>query len=270
MKTIIVIPARYGSERFPGKPLALIAGKSMLHRVCELALNAARSVNIEVEVLVATDDTRIMNHVEELGVEAVMTPEHCKTGSDRILSAISQLSDQPDYVVNLQGDAPLTPPHFVEAILKELHSNETAQWVTPVTQLSWQELDLFRINKQSTPFSGTTVILDAQDQTIWFSKNILPAIRNELKLREESSDSPVFRHIGIYGSTLKMLQTFATLKQSPYELLEGLEQLRLLENGFRIKAVKVHYGDHPAMSGVDTPEDAKRAEELIINYQASP
>ena len=269
MKSAIMIPARYSSTRFPGKPLAMIAGKTMLRRVCEIAFNAAHRIGGDIEVLVATDDERIMTHAREIGVKALMTPHHCNTGTDRILAAVKQLTEQPDFILNLQGDAPLTPVHFVEAVLKELLSNQSAQWVTPVTQLSWNELDALRDQKRITPFSGTTVILDHHNHAVWFSKNIIPAMRNEEKLREQSDDSPVYRHIGLYGSSLKMLQTYATLEQTPYEVLEGLEQLRLLENGYQIRVVKVKYGDHPAMSGVDSPEDAKRAEELLLKYGVS-
>ncbi len=266
MKSAIIIPARYHSARFPGKPLAMIGEKTMLQRVCEIALEAAHQINGETSIMVATDDDRIMAHASEIGIQAILTSQNCRTGTDRILSAVKQLSRQPDFILNLQGDAPLTPPHFIEAVLNELLSNKKAQWVTPVTQLSWEALDQLREDKQTTPFSGTTAILDDQNHAIWFSKNIIPAIRNEAKLREKTPNSPIFRHIGLYGSTHEMLQTYTTLEQTPYEILEGLEQLRLLENGYRIHAVKVDYGDHPAMSGVDTPEDAKRAEALMLEY----
>ena len=267
MKAVIIIPARYHSTRFPGKPLIFLAGKTLLNRVCDIALYAATRVPMEVEVIVATDDQRIVSHAESIGVQAVLTPQHCKTGTERAFATVEQLKIQPDAIVNLQGDAPLTPVHFVEAILQELSSDQSIQWVTPVAQLSWQELDQLRENKKTTPFSGTTVILDHQDRAVWFSKNIIPAIRDEKKLRHRDKSSPVYRHIGLYGSTLEMLRIYANLSQSPHEVLEGLEQLRLLENGYQIHVVKVYYGDHPAMSGVDTPEDAKRAEDLILKHK---
>ncbi len=263
MKAVIIIPARYHSTRFPGKPLISLAGKTLLNRVCDIALYAATRVQMEVEVIVATDDQRIVSHAESIGVQAVRTPQDCETGTDRAFAAVEQLKIQPDAIVNLQGDAPLTPVHFVEAILRALSSDRSIQWVTPVAQLSWQELDQFRENKKTTPFSGTTVILDHRERAVWFSKNIIPAIRDEKKLRDRTKISPVYRHVGLYGCTLEMLRIYANLSQSPHEILEGLEQLRLLENGYQIRVVKVRYGNHPAMSGVDTPEDAKRAEDLI-------
>ena len=274
MRAAIVIPARYHSTRFPGKPLFPIAGKTLLHRVCGIALHAAARVEgsgvpRQVEVMVATDDQRIMSHAESIGVRALLTSQHCKTGTERTLAAVEQLKIKPDAILNLQGDAPLTPVHFVEAILQKFFSDQAIQWVTPVAQLSWQELDQLREHKKTTPFSGTTVILDQQERAVWFSKKIIPAIRNEKKSRKTMNASPVYRHIGLYGSTLKMLRTYANLAQTPYEILEGLEQLRLLENGYQIQAVKVQYGNHPAMSGVDTPEDAKRAEDLILKHKVS-
>lgn len=266
MRAAIIIPARYQSSRFPGKPLAIIAGKTMLQRVCEIALAASDGIAGQVETFVATDDERIIAHVQTIGVKAIMTSPDCKTGTDRILAAIDQLTEPPDFILNLQGDTPLVPVHFVETVMNTLISDSAVQWITPVTPLSWGELDQLREHKKITPFSGTTVIVDQHDQAVWFSKNIIPAIRNEKELRTHGGDSPVFRHIGIYGCSSEMLRIYSQLEQTPYEVLEGLEQLRLLENGYRIRVVKVRYGSYPTLSGVDTPEDAQRAEDLLKKH----
>ena len=193
-KTLIVIPARYGSSRLPGKPLMQIAGKSMLQHVCEAAMLAAKQV-VGVEVLVATDDQRILQHAKTLGVAAVMTPEDCATGTDRIIAAVNELKNKPDAVLNLQGDAPLTPVSLISAMLNALNVATDKQVVTPVVQLSWEQLDSLRQTKQTSPFSGTTAIVNTQQQALWFSKNIIPAIRNEDKLRLASQLSPGSQHL---------------------------------------------------------------------------
>ncbi len=262
-QSLIVIPARYQSSRFPGKPLAMIAGKTLLQRVFEIAQEASANLQ-EVEVVVATDDERIKTHAHDLGATVVMTPIECKTGSDRALAASLMMENKPEIIVNLQGDAPLTPPHFVRSILITLMNNPDCDVATPVAQLSWQALDDLRESKSSRPFSGTTAIVDEHNNALWFSKHIIPAMRQEEKLRAQSSFSPIFRHIGLYGYRFSALQQFVSLPEGHYEALEGLEQLRFLEHGMRIKAVKVDYGQLPSMSGVDTPEDAKKAEQLLM------
>jgi len=266
--SIIVIPARYQSSRFPGKPLAMIGAKTLLERVFEIAQEASKDL-ANVSVVVATDDERIQAHAESLGAVVVMTPIDCKTGSDRALAACEHLETQPDIVVNLQGDAPLTPPHFVRSILSALINDPQCDVATPIAQLSWQALDELRQSKAQRPFSGTTAVIDEHDNALWFSKHIIPALRQEEKLRAQSDLSPVYRHVGLYGYRLKALQEFVNLPEGRYEALEGLEQLRFLENGMRIKAVKVDYGLLPSMSGVDTPEDAKKAEKLLAAMEVS-
>lgn len=264
-RIVVVIPARYNSSRFPGKPLACIAGQTMLSRVYDIAKAATQNIH-HVEVIISTDDERIKTHAESFGAKVVMTSTDCPTGSDRALNACTQLNEIPDIVVNLQGDAPLTPPHFVQSILTALLNDSEIDIATPVVQLDWQELDKLRKQKLRAPFSGTTTILNKQGNALWFSKQIIPAIRKEKQLRQQSLLSPVFRHIGLYGYQFKALKKFVHLPVGEYEALEGLEQLRMLENGFSIKAVQVSYNDLPAMSGVDTPEDLKIAEALIQEH----
>jgi 3-deoxy-manno-octulosonate cytidylyltransferase (CMP-KDO synthetase) len=264
-RAAIIIPARYHSTRLPGKPLEKIAGKTMLARVCDIAKKAADIVD-GAEILVATEDKRIAEHAESCGVRGVLTSSRCKTGSDRALEAIAHLKEKPDFIVNLQGDAPLTPPDFVAAVLTEFYSNPDLEVVTPVAQLDWDALDLLRRHKQDTPLSGTTAIIGKSNEALWFSKNIIPAIRDEEEMRKNKKLSPVFRHIGIYGFRSDILKRFVRLPQSRYEILEGLEQLRMLENNISIRAVLVDYKGRPAMSGIDSPEDILRAEELLKQY----
>jgi 3-deoxy-manno-octulosonate cytidylyltransferase (CMP-KDO synthetase) len=131
--------------------------------------------------------------------------------------------------------------------------------------MSWEDLDEMRVRKQETPFSGTSCIVNAQDEALWFSKNILPAIRKEDQLRATEPLSPVWRHIGLYGYKRSALEAFVALPEGHYERLEGLEQLRFLENGFRMRAVKVP-AFPSAMWGIDTPQDAAHAESLIAKH----
>lgn len=260
MKTLIVIPSRYASTRFPQKPLHMIAGKSLLARVASIARLCAER-DADVTYVVATDHTTIKSHADELGVPVVMTDPHLPSGTDRALAAADQVAPDADFIVNLQGDAPFTPPSYITAIIQAGRTTPLDA-VTPVVQMSWEDLDELRARKRETPFSGTTCVLSADSEALWFSKNILPAMRKENALREASPVSPVWRHIGLYGYKRRALEAFVALEEGYYESLEGLEQLRFLENGMRMQAVKVPAAPS-AMWGIDTPQDAAHAEALI-------
>ncbi len=265
MRTALIIPARYGSTRLPGKPLAMIVGQTLLQRVVKIA-QAASKGDPSISLVVATDDERIGRHADELGVKWVMTPVSCPTGTDRAAETVKQLAEKPDFVINLQGDAPLTPPDFIAAMI-EAYRDAPCDMVTPVTQMTWERLDKLRENKKTTPFSGTTAVFDAQTGIAhWFSKNIIPAVRKEEKLREQGPLSPVWRHIGLYGYKREMLERFVTLPEGKFEKLEGLEQLRAIEHGYKIKCVPVDYAGRASMSGVDSPEDITRCEALIAKH----
>ncbi len=259
MQTLIIIPARYGSTRFPGKPLFSIKGKTLLQRVIRIAEKA--SEGNDARFLVATDHKDIMEHCVELGAPAVMTDPDLPSGTDRALAAIEADGSDPDFIINLQGDAPFTPAAHVSQLIKAAKSLD-GEVFTPVIRLDWEALDQLRERKKVTPFSGTTCVRAQDGKAFWFSKNILPAIRKEAEMRKINRLSPVFRHIGLYGYRKEALQTFATLDQGIYEVMEGLEQLRFIENGMSVHAVEV---DTPAisMSGVDTQEDAELAIQLI-------
>jgi len=262
LKIAIIIPARYGSTRLEGKPLIRLAGQTMLQRVAAIA-RAAAAGRPETQCLVATDDARIAAHCEEIGIQYAMTPAECPSGTDRVAKAVETLPQQPDFILNLQGDAPFTPPDFLQAMI-DAFIISPCDVVTPVTQLDWAQLDTLREQKKNTPSSGTCAVFSPHNgHAYWFSKNIIPAIRNEEKLRASESKSPVFRHIGLYGYSLAMLRRYSSLKESHFETLEGLEQLRMLENGYHIRCVQVDYAGRPSMSGIDSPEDVRRAENLL-------
>lgn len=262
--TIIVIPARMGSTRFPAKPLAEIASISMVRRTAAIAASLS-----DIDYVVATDHTDIMAHCQNYNIPTIMTQSELHSGSDRAFAAAKSMAKKRaksyDFVINLQGDAPFTPPSHVQAILDELRQQTDADIVTPYIRLTWDALDGLRRDKETTPFSGTTLITDKTGRAIWFSKQIIPAIRNEAELRKQSNHSPIRRHIGLYGYKFSALKAFISWPQSPYEALEGLEQLRALENGLTIQAVEVSPA-RVTTSGIDTPEDLARAEALIAKY----
>jgi 3-deoxy-manno-octulosonate cytidylyltransferase (CMP-KDO synthetase) len=259
---LIIIPARYQSTRLPGKPLLQLGNKTMLQHVCAVAIKAAAKIS-NVSVLVATDHQKIFDHAHEIGVSAVMTPEDCPSGTDRIIAAVAQLKDIPTAVINLQGDAPLTPVNVIESLINSLRIHTSKAVVTPIKQLNWEQLDILRANKISNPFSGTTVTFNKANEALWFSKQIIPAIRNEAELRSRSENSPIYQHLGLYGYTYDMLEVISKLPKGNYEQLEGLEQLRLLENGYKIITVPVLLDNLDAWRGVDTPDDAKFVTELL-------
>lgn len=260
MTRLIVIPARYGSTRFPAKPLAPIAGRTLLERVIDLARRATRSMP-DVQIVVATDHDAIRVHAEELGAEAVMTAPDIASGTGRALAAARTLSPAPRVVLNLQGDAPFVPENAISAVLEALE-RPGVDVATPVIRLDWPALDALREHKRGSPFSGTTCIRAPDGRALWFSKAVLPQIRGEAALRAAGPLSPVYRHLGLYGFALAALEAFEREPVSHYEALEGLEQLRLLEAGMTIQTVAVDAQAIP-ISGIDTPADAAAAERLI-------
>ncbi|MBU0801021.1 MAG: 3-deoxy-manno-octulosonate cytidylyltransferase, partial [Alphaproteobacteria bacterium] len=214
MKAAIIIPARYASTRFPGKPLALIGGQTMLSRVVAIA-NRAAAAHPGTAVMVATEDQRIMDYCATINAPCVMTPDDCPTGSDRVLAAAKLSGEQYDVLFSLQGDAPFTPLPAISAMLAAFATNPQHEVVTPVVRLRWPELDALRDSKKTTPFSGTTAVIDSTGRALWFSKNILPAIRKEDGLRKDEF-SPVHQHLGLYAYRTDILERFVNLPQGYY------------------------------------------------------
>lgn len=260
--TLVVIPARAGSSRLPRKPLRLIAGRTLLHRTIAMA-RAATAGLPHAKLLVATDDEEIAAHARAAGCDAAMTDSTIATGSGRALAAARQCENQPHFIVNLQGDSPFQPEGTVRAVIAALESG--ADVATPVIALDWPALDALRDHKTRSPFSGTTCARAPDGRALWFSKTIIPAIRDEHVLRQSRDRSPVWRHVGLYGYTLDALTRFESTPPTVLENLEGLEQLRLLELGIPITTVPVSPPSFDS-SGIDTEADIARVEALIATH----
>jgi 3-deoxy-manno-octulosonate cytidylyltransferase (CMP-KDO synthetase) len=260
---LIVIPARFASKRLPGKPLILIAGATLLERVVDVARHAA-DIAGNCDIVVATDDPRIAAHAETIGCPSVMTSPDIASGSGRAYAAATLRAAPPPIIVNLQGDAPFIPPDMVAELLTAARASDAA-CVTPVVRLDWAALDAMRTHKHDAPFSGTTCVRAADGRALWFSKTVLPAIREEAAMRADSPLSPVYRHLGLYAYRLEALERFEATPPTHYEQLEGLEQLRFLEMGLAVQTVEVMPPVH-AMSGIDTPADLALAEALIARW----
>lgn len=255
METLIVVPARFGSTRFPGKPLAEINGVSLIRRTVDIAARACNHIQ-DSGYVVATDNDNILDHCKAHNIPVVITSPDLASGTDRARAAYCRVAPEAKFVVNLQGDAPFTDVSHITACAKVLRSGSDV--ATPYVRLSWVDLDVLRENKKATPFSGTTLIHDTSGRALWFSKTIIPSIKHETKLRGLSSMSPVCRHIGLYLYTVEALERYIAMPRSHYETIEDLEQLRMIEAGFHVAAV----GVEPArisMSGIDSPEDLERA-----------
>jgi 3-deoxy-manno-octulosonate cytidylyltransferase (CMP-KDO synthetase) len=250
----IIIPARYGSTRYVGKPLAAIAGRTMIHRVWSLA-RAASTVGA---VVVATDDERIADHVRSFGGHAVMTPPECANGTERALVAAGTLDRPPAIVINLQGDAVLTPPWVIAALIDAMLEHQDVEVATPAVRMTSRDYEILRSAKQAGEVGGTTVTFDRRHNALYFSKSIIPFVRHAC----ESAPLPVFRHIGLYAYRLSTLHKLVGLDAGPLERAEQLEQLRALEHGISVRVVEVDYRGRTHWA-VDSPEDLERVEAIL-------
>jgi len=253
MSAIIVIPARYGSTRLPGKPLAQIAGKSLLERTWSIA----KAVQHIDGVYIATDDERIKHHAEGFGAEVIMTPVDLPNGTERVFHAVSTLSWTPDIILNLQGDAVLTPPWVIQTLMDRMLADATIGFATTAMRLSVEQYQQMVRSKQSGAVGGTTVVFDKQDNALYFSKSLIPFMR-----QVPCDPLPVFRHIGLYVYRHDVLKQYLALPPTELELIEGLEQLRALEHGIPIKVVQVDYRGR-SHCAVDSQADIDYVEQLI-------
>jgi 3-deoxy-manno-octulosonate cytidylyltransferase (CMP-KDO synthetase) len=267
-RVLIVIPARYASTRLPAKPLQLIKGKPMIQRVAEIAAFVCKQ-NEACSYVVATDHPAIEDFCKDHHLKVIMTSETCRNGTERCWEAVNKRNDKPQLIINLQGDNPLCPPWILQDIIDEWMQDKSAAVYTPCVLLDWTAYDRMVEAKKTTPYSGTTVLTDNKNYALAFSKSILPTIRKPEEARKAHPEqSPVRRHIGLYAYTYEALEKYFSLEESIYEkgYIEGLEQMRFLYNGLRIKMVDVDYHGRATTNGVDSPEDIRRVEAIIEQY----
>lgn len=246
MKIIGIIPARYGSTRFEGKPLALINGKMMIQRVYEQAEKADKLT----EVVVATDDKRIYDAVAGFGGKAVMTAADHKSGTDRCSEVIDKIGDGFDAVINIQGDEPYINPLQINQIA-ELISDRDAQLASLCKPINDYDELMSR--------NAVKVVFDKDGKALYFSRYAIPFMRNENDDRLRMSKRTFYKHIGIYAYKCDVLKTIAALPQSGLELSESLEQLRWLENGYTVRMGVTEFESF----SVDVPDDIVKIEKIF-------
>ena len=260
MSVLLVVPARFASSRYPGKPLAELRGatgeaKSLIRRSWE----AAMGVRGVARVVVATDDRRIREHAEAFGAEVVMTSEAHRNGTERCAEAFEALGGGFEVVVNLQGDAPLTPAWFVEELVAGLRASPDMQVATPVLRMDGAQLAAFREDRRAGRVGGTTAVFGAGGRALYFSKEVLPFTGRDYA---EGEATPAFHHVGVYAYRPGALRDYEGWEPGPLETLEGLEQLRFLENGVPVLCVEVEARGREFWE-LNNPEDGPRIEAMM-------
>lgn len=260
MSTLIVIPARHASTRYPGKPLVALRGaggevKSLIRRSWEAAI-AVRGAD---RVVVATDDARICEAAQAFGAEVVMTSSACRNGTERCAEAHDALGGTHDIVVNLQGDAPLTPPWFVEDLVAGLTADPLAEVATPVLRCDGATLNALLEDRRAGRVGGTTAVFGIDMSALYFSKEVIPFTGAPYGPGEAT---PVFHHVGVYAYRPAALAAYPRWEPGPLEGLEGLEQLRFLERGRRVLCVEVEARGRQFWE-LNNPEDVPRLERMM-------
>lgn len=260
MSVLIVIPARFASTRYPGKPLVPLTGAGgVAQTLIERSWHAAMAVAGVDRVVVATDDVRIKDAAEAFGAEVVMTSEACANGTERCAEAHATLGAGYDIVVNLQGDAPLTPAWFVEGLVEGLRDAPEAEIATPVLRCDGATLNGFLEDRKAGRVGGTTAVFGAQNQGLYFSKEVIPYTN---KSYDAEAETPVFHHVGVYAYRPDALDAYPSWTMGPLETLEGLEQLRFLENGRQILCVEVEARGRQFWE-LNNPEDVPKLEAMM-------
>lgn len=250
MSFTVIIPARYASTRLPGKPLAMIGNKSMIQRVYERAAAAGAA-----EVIVATDDQRIVDAVEAFGGRAMLTASHHQSGTERIAEVIDYLAIADDQVVvNVQGDEPFIPPEIIRQVADNLMNQRAAQMATLAVPIS-------NLDEVKNP-NAVKVVTDANGYALYFSRAPIPYERDALSHDRIGERAAYLRHIGIYAYRAGFVWRYVEWEPSPLEAIESLEQLRVLWYGERIHVAEA-IANPPA--GIDTPADLDRANQALLD-----
>ena len=260
MNTVILIPARYASSRYPGKPLVGLKGASGVSKaLIQRTVEAARRVSGASGVFVVTDDERIAEACAPARVGVIMTSSECRNGTERCAEALSQLHN-PDLVINLQGDALLTPATFVEALIAHMANAAQALVATPAMRLRQEEVEMLRREEAAGRIGGTTVVTDSRGFALYFSKRLIPHLP---QWAMEASPTAMKLHVGVYAYRPRALELYRETPLSELETLEGLEQLRFLDAGVDVAVVEVET-PHFALRELNNPEDVAPIEEALV------
>ena len=258
MSVVCVIPARYASSRYPGKPLVTLRGATgVATSLIERSWTAANAVDGFDAVYVATDDDRIAAAAEGFGAAVLMTSSDARNGTERCSEALDALGEV-EMVVNLQGDAPLTPPWFLEALISGLRADPNAALATPVLRCDAETLAAFKADRAAGRVGGTTAVFDAKNQGLYFSKEVVPFVPDG----PVPDPVPVFHHVGVYAYRPWALKAYPNWPIGPLEANEGLEQLRFLEAGHSITCVEVEARGAKFWE-LNNPEDVPRIEAML-------
>ncbi len=260
MSVLIVIPARYASSRYPGKPLVDLTGATGKARsLIERSWRAACEVSGVDRVVVATDDAMIQTAAEAFGAEVVMTSTDCANGTERCAQAHEALGGGYEIVVNLQGDAPLTPHWFVEGLIEGLRAAPDADIATPVLRCEGAMLAGLLTDRKEGRVGGTTAVFAADHKALYFSKEVIPFTA---RAYGDTEPTPVFHHVGVYAYRPDALAAYADWEVGPLETLEGLEQLRFMESGRSVLCVEVEARGRQFWE-LNNPSDVPRIEEMM-------
>ncbi len=260
MNSVILIPARFASSRFPGKPLVELKGAGGTTKpLIQRSVEAARLIAGISGVFVVTDDERIADACTKFGAGVIMTSPECRNGTERCAEALAQLHE-PDLVINFQGDALLTPPGFVESLIARMDEDSDALVATPAMRLRSGEVRALQAEEAAGRVGGTTVVTDTGGYALYFSKRLIPhlpagSLDGEL--------SPVRLHVGVYAYRPEALERYAATPVSELETLEGLEQLRFLGAGIPVAVVEVETPPF-ALRELNNPEDVAPIEQALI------
>lgn len=266
MSVLIVIPARYASTRYPGKPLAMLTGADGTKRsLIERSWRAATDVSGVARVVVATDDARIEDACRAFGADVVMTSPDCANGTERCAEALTALGAGFDIVVNLQGDAPLTPHWFVEDLINGLREDSAADVATPVLRCDARAVNGFLEDRAHGRVGGTTAVFNEKRHALYFSKEVIPYTPHPF---QDGETTPVFHHVGVYAYRPSALYEYGTWPTGPLETLEGLEQLRFLEQGRSILCVEVEARGRQFWE-LNNPSDIDRIEDMMREMNMS-